>query len=253
MGENLELLKEIGLTESESKVYVALLKIGGFTSKKLILQESGIAPSKVYHVLEKLMKKGLVSKIIKDNVQNFSAASPRRVMDYIGVKKDKLLQQEKIASEIIPTLDGLYKTFRQKTTAEIFFGWKGMETVYSSLIHDLSKGDEIRVLGANKGHDPEKTARFFSKYGSLARKKGISIRIIFDESSREYNEQIEKDVKFKFNKKFLSKISPVETLIAKSITAIVILRDEPMVIFVKDNETAESFCSYFDELWKIAK
>ncbi len=248
-----ELLKKLGLTDSETKVYLALLKIGEFTSKGAILKEAKIAPSKVYHVLDKLMNKGLVSTIIKNNVKRFAAAPPTRLKDYLAFKKQELVSEEQVAEELLPRLEGLYKAFREKTTAEIFIGWQGMETVYSTLIAGLRKGETVYVLGASQGADPEKTKRFFLKYGLKAHLKGINVRVIFNENARKYNAEMEKEAKIKFNKKFLFKTTPVEIAVAKDVTAIVMLKTEPLVILIHDKETAESFTTYFEELWKIAK
>jgi len=55
----LETLETIGLTKGEIKVYEALLELGEST-KTPIANTSGISPGKVYDVLERLMKKGLV-------------------------------------------------------------------------------------------------------------------------------------------------------------------------------------------------
>ena len=127
---NSDLLKKIGLTDSESKVYLALLKIGKLTSKGEILKESKIAASKIYIVLDKLMDKGLASTIIKNNVKHFSAAPPSRLKDYLDQKKQDIIENEKTADELLPKLELYYKSFREKTTAEVFFGWKGLETAY---------------------------------------------------------------------------------------------------------------------------
>jgi len=248
-----ELLRKIGLTESEAKVYLALLKIGEFTSKGKILKESKIATSKVYHVLNKLIDKGLVSTIIKNNVKHFTAAPPLRIKDYVESKKQEIIKEEETTKRLLPRLNELYKTLREKTTAEIFFGWQGMETAYSSILSEIKKGQTVYVLGASQGLDPERTKRFFLKYGLRARIKGIKIKIIYNENSRQYAEDIEKDGNIKFNKKFLFKTAPVEVSVTKDVTAIIMLKKEPIVVLVRDKETADSFITYFEELWKIAK
>jgi len=160
-----ELLQRLGLTDSEAKVYLALLKLGEFTSKGPILKQAKIAPSKVYHVLDKLIAKGLVSTIIKNNVKHFAAAPPARLKGYLRTKKQALQEEEQTATELLPRLDSLYKSFREKTTGEIFIGWQGMETVYSTFVTLVKKGDPWYVLGASGGVNQEKTTRFFNKYG----------------------------------------------------------------------------------------
>ena len=248
-----ELLQKLGLTDSEAKVYLALLKIGEFTSKGAILKEARIAPSKVYHILDKLMDKGLVSTITKNNIKRFAAAPPERIKDYLAIKKQELAEEEKTAEQLLPRFQSLYQAFREKTTAEIFIGWQGLETVYSTVLTGLKKGEYAYVLGASQGVNPEKTKRFFLKYGVIAHRKGITVKTIFNATARQYVADMEKEANTTFNKKFLFKTTPVEIAVAKDVTAIVMLKAEPIVILIRDKETAESFVTYFEELWKQAK
>jgi len=128
-----------------------------------------------------------------------------------------------------------------------------METAYSTVLNAMKKGQTAYVLGASAGVDPQKTKRFFLKYSLKARLKGINVKVIFNENARNYVAEIEKEAKIRFNKKFLFKTTPIEVAVANDITAIIMLKAEPIVILIHDKETAESFITYFDELWKIAK
>ena len=248
-----ELLQYIGLTDSEAKVYLALLKIGKSSSKGTILKEAKIAPSKVYHILDKLMNKGLVSTITKNNVKHFAAAPPTRLKKYIALKKQELAEEEKATEKLLPKLEELYKSFQDRTTAEIFIGWQGLETAYSAILNTMEKSQTAHILGASVGADPKKTKRFFLKYSLKAHLKGVKVKTIFNENTRKYVAEIEKEAKIKLNKKFLFKNTPVEVAVANAVTAIVMLKTEPLVILIRDKETADSFKTYFEELWKIAK
>ncbi|MBW2964174.1 hypothetical protein KY363_01830 [Candidatus Woesearchaeota archaeon] len=248
-----EMLKRIGLTGSESRVYLALLEIGDFTSKRDILRLSKIAPSKVYHVLDRLMEKGLVSTIIKNNIRHFAPAPPARIKDYIAEKKEQITAEEKTAEDLLPKLEAMYKSVSEKTTAEIFVGWKGMETHYSRLITELERGDFVWTLGASKGEDPKRTNEFFTRMGSRYRNRGFKLKLLLDNNSRDYIEEQERNLKRKLPKRFLQTVSPVEICIVKHVVTIVMLKKEPIVIAIRDTDTAKSFKNYFEELWKIAK
>ena len=245
-------LKTIGLTNSEIKVYLALLKVG-MSSKGNILKEAKIAPSKIYHVLDKLVEKGLASTIIKNNVKHFAAAPVSRIKDYLEKKKAEIEKEEIAFVEIKPYLESIQKTHKPETSAEIFIGWKGIETVYFDLLNKLKKEQEVYILGASKGADPEKNKTFFTKYSKKAHSKKIKINVIFNENSREYAIECEKESGVRYTKRFLPITTPVEILIAEEKTAIVMLKKEPLVILIQDKETAESFISYFKQLWKVAK
>jgi sugar-specific transcriptional regulator TrmB len=248
-----ETLKSLGLTDSESKVYLALLKLG-ISSKTAIIKEAKIAPSKLYNILDKLADKGLVSMIIKDNVKNYSAANPSKIKEYLETKKEEIEKQQENLNSLLKKFENLQKEKINETKAEIYFGWKGMETVYSRIISELKEGQEAFVLGASAGTNKEKTKEFFIKYGihSTIRKKA-NVKIIFDENSRDYVKEAEKESGIKYNKRFLQKSSPVEIAFTLGYTAIVILKEEPIIIVIQDKETSKSFIEYFNELWNIAK
>ena len=53
-------LEEIGFTNGESKVYMALLDLGPSTTGQII-KLAEVSRSKVYEMLEKLIKEGVVS------------------------------------------------------------------------------------------------------------------------------------------------------------------------------------------------
>jgi sugar-specific transcriptional regulator TrmB len=250
---NEALLQKLGLTNSEAKVYLALLKIGTFSSKGQILKETRTAPSKIYHVLDKLADKGLVSVIIKNNVKHFAAAPPTKIRDYITSKKQEITEEEKATEDLIPQLNKLYRNFREKTTAEVFLGRQGLETVYSSVLSDLKMNEPVYILGASAGTNTKETTQFFTKYSLRARSKNVQVKIIFNENSRKYVKAMEKETKITFDKRFLFKTTPVEIVIVRDMTGIVILKEEPVVVLIKDKETAESFITYFKELWNVAK
>ena len=125
--------------------------------------------------------------------------------------------------------------------------------MYSTLLGQLRKGDHIYVLGASQGADQEKTKRFFIKYGSIAYRKGINVKTIFNASARHYVKDMERESKIALQRRFLFKTTPVEVLVAKELTAIVLLKKEPLIISILDKETADSFTTYFEELWNIAQ
>ena len=60
-------LKKLGLTDYESKTYLALLEIGEGTSGDII-KKAEIHTGKIYEILESLKNKGLISEVIKNNI-----------------------------------------------------------------------------------------------------------------------------------------------------------------------------------------
>ena len=86
-----KILEQIGLTESEIKVYFALMKLGS-ASTGPIIDKAKINHSKIYLVLNKLLDKWLVSFIIKNNVKLYQASDPENLTRYLKTKKESIGQ-----------------------------------------------------------------------------------------------------------------------------------------------------------------
>src|SRR3989344_3532557 len=82
-------LKTIGLTEGEIKLYNALLELGESTRTELS-KKSGISPSKIYDVANRLLEKGIISSIKKNNIIHFIAADPERLKNFLQQKELEL-------------------------------------------------------------------------------------------------------------------------------------------------------------------
>jgi len=248
----LSTLREIGLTESEAKVYVALLALEE-SPKGPILKKAKIAHSKIYLVLDKLIDKGLASSFIKNKVKHFRAAPPEEIKNYLKQKKKEIEKEEVELNKILPQLKRLKDEKKGEVTAEVFYGWRGMETVFNQIYSTLKKGNTNLVIGASKGADIPRTERFFIKHDARLMKKGVKKKVIFNDNVRTYVKRIEKIGDFSYDKKFISITTPVEINIFGDKTAIVRLKEEPIVFLIKDKETADSFKAYFEALWLTAK
>lgn len=246
-----KILEEIGLTKGEIKVYLALLDLGSSTVTPLS-KKANITTGKIYGVLDRLIEKGLTTLIIKNKVKYFSPSNPSKIKSYLNEKREKLKNQEQELKTILPELQEKLKYLEEDIKAETFIGWKGMEAAYQEMIESLKKGDFDYVLGANKGSDENKTKRFYGRIMNKTHEKGIKIKAIYQENSREYF-RTSLGRKSHVNSRFLSNTSPSEINIYNNIVMIVIHSNIPIVIRVKSKDVAESFLEYFKTLWQLAK
>ena len=248
-----DILKNIGLNESEIKVYLALLKIGE-SKKDSIVKESRISSSKIYDVTWKLAEKGLVSIIIKNGIKHFKAAPPETLIEVINKKRISLEKKEDQLKKLIPTLNKIIQERVKKEIVEMYVGWRGLETLYGIILNDLKRGQTDFVLGATTGIKTEKTERFYVKINRKLKEKGIKLNILFGKKQRSYAKRVSKKGELKYYKvKYLDFDFPTEINIFNDNVAIIILLDEPISLLIRNKLLAESFKSYFAALWKIAK
>lgn len=246
-------LTKIGLTEGEVKVYDALLDLGETTRTELA-KKSGISPSKIYDVINRLIEKGIVSAVKKQGVLHFSAANPDRITDFLEHKEEEIKNERKIIEKMMPSLMARYSETKEKTDIEVFYGWEGMKTVYSDIAKTLSKGEISYVFGASLGLDPRQSDLFFSRYYRLAEKKGYSINIIFNEDVRGHLDRTGYLHTHKQHKvKYLYQSTFTELNLYKDTVLFIMLLKKPIVVRVRNKEAADSFKKFFATMWKQAK
>jgi sugar-specific transcriptional regulator TrmB len=247
---NIRDLTKIGLTVGEIKIYDALLELGETTRTELA-KKSGISPSKIYDVVNRLMEKGIVSSVKKQGVLHFSAASPDRLKDFLKKKEEEIKSEKLIVDALLPSLLARYMEKEEKTDVEVFYGWEGMRTVFSDIAKSLKKGDKNYVFGASTGIDSKQADIFFSKYYQEVQKRGYSINIIFNENVRGNHERTGYFHRHKQHKvRYLYQDTFTEFNFYKDTVLYVILLKKPIVIRVKSKEAADSFRKFFATMWK---
>ncbi|MFC1732835.1 TrmB family transcriptional regulator [candidate division KSB1 bacterium] len=181
-------LKKIGLTEGEIKIYDALLELGE-TTRTQLAKKSGISPSKIYDVANRLLEKGIISSVKKDGVIHFSAADPDRLKDFLEKKENDLQKEKDIVDKILPTLLLKYQKTEQEIDVEVFYGWEGMKTVFNDIVKTLGKGDMNYIFGASMGLASKQADIFFSSYYKRMDEKKYITKIIFNEDVRPHKDR----------------------------------------------------------------
>ncbi len=240
-------LESLGLGKRESRVYLALLQIGSTTTSKLI-RRTGIASSKIYDILEKLIHRGLVSFIIQRGKREFHAISPEKILDIIREKED-------IIKEAMPKLQQLFKKSNEEITAEIYKGREGAKTIFEDI---LKEGKEFLILGAS-GKGITTLPYYLPHFYKKSQKKQISTKILFVDNEENRKQAIDLD-KYKNAKiKFLPKqIRNLMVVFIYSSRVVIIpiyegMEETPLAILIKSKQSADSYRDYFNWIWDICK
>jgi predicted transcriptional regulator len=245
--EMLDNLIRIGLTSGESRVFLALLKLGSAKVGQIV-KESNVSYSKVYDVLDRLLSKGLVSHIILGNVKYFNAVEPYRLEEFIKRKEQEVRKQLDIANKVIPELAKVANRNRQDSMAEIFVGDKGIRTSYEILLRDATSKDVLYYFYPFEGYHPI-ASPFYSRLYLFQKHKGVQQRGIatFDFKRSKHYAEISKGVKMKF----VDFPLPATMDIFKD-KLLIISWENVTSILITSKEIAEHFRNYFDSIWKLA-
>ncbi|MFA5186253.1 MAG: helix-turn-helix domain-containing protein [Patescibacteria group bacterium] len=168
-------LLELGLSEHEAVLYVALLKSGGLPASA-IAKESGLRRTTVYPILQNLARQGFVSIYVKRGRKIFIAERPQTVAGYF---EDKL----KNFNAAIPILESLEKTRLQASGLRFIETVDELERFYAGILREY-RGNNYAIMGnsnAWQGLDPD----FFVQYRKDRAAAGIRTRILLSADSRE--------------------------------------------------------------------
>src|SRR3989344_4835612 len=152
-------LKELGMTDGEIKTYHALFKLGKTTTGALI-KEAGISASKIYIILDKLIKKGLVNYIIKNKTKYFQANDPIKIINLIEEKEKDLERQKQKTKEILPQLRLSLEEKEEVRAPIVLEGLEGLKYLLNQIYEDLDKDDEFLGMGIT-AERPEPVNRIF--------------------------------------------------------------------------------------------
>ena len=245
-------LKETGMTDGEIKVYLALAELG-LSTVGPILDESQITKSMIYRILEKLIKKGLVSFILKEKTKHYQITSPERLLDYVEERKKVLDTNKEKIQKIIPQLL-VKKSLSNKSQATIYEGFKGLMSAYENRYNKLIKGDEVILYGL-PAEQPGFHHAFWKKNHQLLAKKGINCRMLYHPDVSNATLKDRNSYKGCTVKKMpFTADMPSWVMIYKDVTLIAIPQGiVPLAIEIENQDVANSFKVYFEWLWKQAK
>ena len=237
------ILKDLGLTNAEIKVYITLLRLGS-SSAGLIIEKSGLQNSVVHRALNSLIEKALISFILKGKRRLYQATNPENFHDFIEDKRRRF-------DEILPELKQKQQLQNKTTFGEIFKGKRGINQLYLTLLN--SGGKEYNTFGGGIQVAKEKmTETWWRNIHTKRIKKKIKSRQVFDETIRKFG--IELNKRHLTNIKFLPKehAQLQETIIIGDYVGIAIFTENPYGILIKDKAVAEGYRKQFEILWQKA-
>ncbi len=243
-------LTDIGLSKSEIKVYFALLELGEETTGPIV-KKAEIASGKAYLVLDKLLKKGLVTYVIKNNIKHYHANDPQLLLNYLKEKEVELKEKEKKLNLILPNLQLKFEEKKYRTRAELFEGPKGLKVATDFALKKTNSGNTIRVMGVPREANARNEA-FLLDWNKRRIAKGVKLKILYNFDAKEFGKKREKMplTQVGYNPKGFQ--TPAWIDIFEDYVLTLTTGENPICVLIKDKTTAESYQKQFELLWENA-
>lgn len=181
--QNLELF---GLSNTEARVYVSVLKLQN-ANVSTIAKKANINRTTAYAILDKLENIGLVSKCIRNKTIVYKASSPTKLFDIINDKKTAI-------NSIFPLLNTLYEA-NTRQSISFYESKEGFKTVFNMI---LNEAKELCIFGDGRSFYYA-IPGYTSSYMKEMIKRNIRSKIILIEN--EHNITTAKNLYFGKDKK----------------------------------------------------
>ncbi len=239
-----EELREIGLTENEIQIYIALLKLGTSTPAQ-IAEKTGFSRSYVYDALQRLLEKEMVNSIFIKNKKHFQATNPKQISELLKTKLEKI-------ENIVPKLLEFIKPLKEEIHVELHQG----KYVYKTLLRDITSilkpHDEVLIYGIDdeiiSGLDPHYLT-YLKIYFSNLKKKNVKEKVIVKENAKILKEA--KTTAYRFLPK--ETIGNTAFEVYNNKVAIFLWGIPNYLILIENKEVADSYRKQFQILWNQSK
>ncbi|MBS3145857.1 hypothetical protein J4414_03585 [Candidatus Woesearchaeota archaeon] len=243
-----ETLVSLGLSRRESEVYYVLLQVDEALASE-ISEKTKESRTNTYDTINSLIKKGLVSYVIKNNRKYFMATHPKKLLDWIELKKERVEKEKHTVEKLIPDLLKLRLPKEKKIVVEVYEGKEGLRTMLKETVESSRETKkEFLIFGAIARQLRELDPIYHKRYYEERKKYKIRTRYIFIEGEMH---PIAPYSEYRYLPKHYK--SFVATCIHGDEISFWLLAEPEIVILIKSKELAETYRNNFEILWSIAK
>lgn len=236
-----QILEDLGFTNAEIKVYLALLELGLSTAGPII-DKSKLQSSVVHMTLNKLINKGFVSFVKEGQRNHYQAANPKHISEYIDDKKKQF-------ENLLPKLILKQQKAKEKSEVTTFRDIKGIKELLMELLN--AGGKEHHTFGSSKDSLMLGDA-FWLNYHKKRVQKGIQAKLLFNKSLKEWAYANKySNTTYKFTSEGFEPLT--ETIIRNDKIGIIIWTKVPLGVLIHNKIAAKSYDNFFKIIWKQAK
>lgn len=238
-------LEQLGLSEKETKIYLASLELGPATADQLAKHAKIVRPT-TYVQIKSLMGMGLMSTYEEGKKTFFTPESPAALSLLLQKKQQEVRSNEELLARLLPSLAERYEGAGERPIVRFFSGKEGITALREMALEVKSKKHSFiysfESLSSLYSYEERKS------YSEKRVRKGISTRAIVSTKETEMATGFP-----------LMELLPVpaqelpiqtDLLVWDNNVNIILYKGTPFGVLIESKEVANSFLATFDLLWK---
>ena len=248
-------LKQLGLAEKESAVYLALLQLGQAPVQQIAKKAEIVRPT-AYVILDSLIQKGLVKKGLVGKKTVFISSPPEDLDNLIRSKELKAQEQRESLQHLLPELRALYALSSDQPAIRLFEGKEGLKNLQREFV-EVSDEPMYGIGSFDVQEDlfPRNSTEYNEDVRGVRVRAGIkSFYIYASKKGKIINK--EDDLKSKRESRYIphEKLPmSAEISVNGSLLSIVTFRKKIIGVLIEHPDIAGSFRAIFNAAWAAAE
>ncbi len=237
------ILHELGLSQYEASIYLALLEIGTGTVTE-IAEKARVKRPTAYLVLGELLQKGFVSLVPHPKKLVYTSSGPDALLSYANERRRHLL-------DIMPHLESLHAQSKDKPRVRFFDGVKSVSSYYQTIAYPNDEIDFFASISSVMAHPDIPLIHELPGY----KKKKIREILTQSKEDLEYARALapfEDHHKIKVLPKNSEWVFKTDSILTPGKVGITSLTKKVFVVLIEDADVYASFRALFNLAWQAA-
>ena len=236
------ILKDVGFSSKDIRVYLATLELGEAMIAD-IARRADVSRTTCYKILEELVEKHLISFYVKRKKRYFLAEDPQKLIDL-------LKQHTETLEEALPSLRAAHRKWSFKPDVRLYTGIKGLNSI---LLEVLAEQRNFEVI-ASVDDDFQLHGEDVSEYIEQRKKLHLRVRLLTDKSKKAQEFKMRDSEELRETRFVPSQydFKTANYIFGNKVALISLRQEHPMGLVINDEALADTFRMYFDLLWKSA-
>ena len=239
-------LREFGLTNNETKIYLKLLELGPVKAGQ-ITAKTGIHRRNVYDGIQRLLQKGLVGFTLINKQKLYSATSPEHFSALLDQEEKVLQRRAGTLAEVMPQLLLTEQLGAEKQNVTVYSGRRGLINILEDIVRT---GKENCVYSTSE-------VSFLEEYLELFHEKRVKAKvkdkIILNAEGAKRAKKLTGLPYTEVRVMPREFDSPLAINVYGDKVGILIMTENPLAILIEDERVAAAFRKYFAVLWGVAR
>ena len=247
-----DFLSELGLSPTETALYIANLQFGKQRATELA-KRSSIKRTTTHSAITSLIEKGMVSMHTQSGVSYFTATDPNLIERRFVAKIDNLKKQRLDFINLLPLFEDLAGQTAGATEVASFHGEDGVRTAVDTALYCASR--EWKILAPERNFFSEGETEYADYFIRTRKQRGIKARSLWEPAFIK-GRTFDADAFHFRDPRILS-----EHLAGKFKSTVIIFdssvlyinsSNEQSAVLIKSREIKDTMEVFFDGLWKAS-